>query len=105
MSPAKDDKPQVSWGRFEWDKEKEELNVSKHGFNFKEGSSVFLDPDRIIIEDLDHSESEERFYCIGMTATGVLTTRFTWRGKRVRILGVGAWRKGRGLYEEKNKKR
>jgi uncharacterized DUF497 family protein len=63
-----------------------------------------VDDLRVIIEDLDHSEDEDRFLCIGSTKFGVLTVRFTWRGKRIRIIGAGEWREGKKVYEEKNKK-
>jgi len=97
-------KKDVVWGLFEWSSEKELLNVSKHKLDFKDGAVTFLDPDRLIIEDIEHSNSEDRFYCIGRTPKGILTARFTPRGNKIRIIGVGAWRKGKAIYEEKNKK-
>ena len=32
---------------------------------------------------------------------GVLTVRFTYRRKKIRIYGAGYWRKGRKIYERK----
>ena len=32
-----------------------------------------------------------------------MTVRFTYRGKVIRLIGAGYWRKGRKIYEEENK--
>lgn len=32
-----------------------------------------------------------------------MTVRFTYRGMKFRIFGAGFWRKGKKIYEEKNK--
>ncbi len=39
---------------FEWDTRKNEANTAKHGVSFFEAQRAFLDPNRIIAEDLDH---------------------------------------------------
>ena len=44
---------------FEWDKEKEIENVHKHGVDFKTAQYAFIDPKRIIAEDLTHSSKEK----------------------------------------------
>lgn len=89
--------------RFEWDKEKDKENQAKHNVSFSLAQRAFLDPYRVIAEDVDHSKEEERFYCIGRVDDGILTVRFTHRGEVVRIYGAGYWRKGRKIYEEQNK--
>ncbi len=94
----------VAWGRFLWDAAKDSVNFKKHGIAFKDATYAFVDTKRIIIEDLDHSAIEDRFLCIGRTNFGIVTVRFTWRGKRLRIIGAGLWREGKKLYEEKNEK-
>ena len=33
--------------QFEWDEEKEQINIAKHGIDFVTASHVFLDPDRL----------------------------------------------------------
>ena len=87
-------------GAFEWDEEKERINVSKHGINFLVASGAFLDPDRMIAVDELHSRTEPRQFCIGKVADRVLTVRFTYR--RSRILGAGTWKKGMALHEKEN---
>jgi uncharacterized protein len=89
--------------RFEWDEEKDNENRLKHGVAFSLAQHAFLDPYRIIVEDVDHSADEERFYCIGSVGEGILTVRFTFRSKVIRIFGAGYWRKGRKIYEKENK--
>ena len=85
--------------RFEWDKE----NQAKHNVSFSLAQHTFLDPNRIIAEDVSHSKEEERFYCIGHVGEGIMTVRFTYRENVIRIYGAGYWRKGRRIYEEQNK--
>jgi uncharacterized DUF497 family protein len=87
---------------FEWDEQKNDANIQKHGVDFSLAQQAFLDPDRVIAEDLQHSEKEVRFFCIGAIDGEILTVRFTWRESRIRIFGAGYWRKGKQIYEEKN---
>ena len=74
-----------------------------HGVPFELAQRSFFDPHRIIAEDLSHSTREDRFYCMGRVDDGIITVRFTYRGNVIRIYGAGYWRKGRKIYEEKNK--
>ena len=87
---------------FEWDENKDKENQSKHGVSFSLAQLAFLDESRIILEDLSHSKSEQRFYCLGKVADGILTVRFTYRNNTIRIIGAGYWRKGRKIYETGN---
>lgn len=87
---------------FEWDINKDFENRKKHGISFYEAQQAFFDPNRLIAEDLEHSESEARYYCFGKVDHEIMTVRFTYRGNKIRIIGVGYWRKGRKIYEEKN---
>jgi len=88
---------------FEWDENKDKENQAKHNVPFSLAQYAFLDPHRIIAEDMTHSEGEERLHCIGRVDDGIMTVRFTFRGEKIRIFGAGYWRKGRKLYEKKNK--
>jgi uncharacterized protein len=88
--------------RFEWDEEKDSNNQAKHGVSFSLAQRAFLDPRRVIAEDIEHSNDEDRFYCIGRVDDGIMTVRFTYRDKVIRIYGAGYWRRGRKLYEEQN---
>ena len=88
---------------FEWDENKNAGNLQKHGVNFETAQYAFADPSQVIAEDLEHSQKEKRFYCFGKVKGGVLTVRFTYRKNRIRIIGAGYWRKGKKIYEEKNR--
>lgn len=92
----------VARARFEWDAEKERLNRRKHGVAFADARRAFLDPARVIAEDLDHSRDEARYFCFGKVGVGVMTVRFTYRSGRIRIFGAGYWRKGKAIYEREN---
>lgn len=88
---------------FEWDENKNNLNQEKHTISFEEAQLAFLDKDRIIAKDLEHSKKEERFYCFGKIEEDILTVRFTYRNNKIRIIGAGYWRKGKQIYEKENK--
>ena len=87
---------------FEWDPRKDLENQRKHGVSFAEAQIAFADPQRIIAEDPNHSETEWRYYCFGKVDEGILTVRFTYRGNIIRIIGAGYWRKGKAIYEQEN---
>ena len=89
--------------RFEWDEKKNRENLIKHGVPFEVAQYAFADPNRVIAEDLGHSEEERRYYCFGRVGDGIITVRFTYRGKVIRLIGAGYWRKGRKIYEKENK--
>ena len=73
----------------EWDQTKNDINVAKHGVSFFEAQSVFLDPDRITAEDLEHSITKKRYYCFGKVGEAVITVRFTYKDRIIRIFGAG----------------
>ena len=53
---------------FHWDLEKDNANQKKHGISFEEAQTVFYDEKGRMIHDPDHSEDEERFLLLGMSA-------------------------------------
>jgi len=55
---------------FEWDDEKDRENQAKHEVPFSRAQQAFLDPHRIIAEDVEHSTTEDRYYCIGRVGEG-----------------------------------
>ncbi len=88
---------------FEWDENKDRVNQTKHSVSFALAQLAFLDQNRIILEDLEHSSKEDRYYCLGKVSEGILTVRFTYRSNKIRIFGAGYWRKGKKIYEKENK--
>lgn len=85
---------------FEWDHRKNDVNVVKHGISFFEAQKAFLDPHRIIAEDIEHSKTEKRYYCFGKVNNAIITVRFIFKDQIIRIFGAGYWRKGRKIYEK-----
>ncbi|HSW87357.1 MAG TPA: BrnT family toxin [Rhabdochlamydiaceae bacterium] len=86
---------------FEWDPKKNDLNIKKHGISFFEAQRAFLDPNRIIAQDLEHStKTETRYYCFGEVDEAIMTVRFIYKKQTIRIFGAGYWRKGRKIYEK-----
>ena len=52
--------------RFEWDPEKELINIKKHGIDFTIASKVFDDPNFALIKDrIDVETGELRWHGIG----------------------------------------
>lgn len=88
--------------QFEWDPEKANANLHKHGVSFEEASAVFLDDFSLTGDDPDHSWNEERFVMFGLSAAGrLLVVAYTERGERIRIINARlATRSERKLYEE-----
>ena len=88
--------------RFDWGQDKDDKNHKKHGVSFALAQFAFVDPKRVIAEDLSHSTGERRYYCFGQVGSGILTVRFTYREDVIRIHGAGYWRRGKRIYEREN---
>lgn len=87
---------------FEWDDNKNISNQEKHRLSFEKAQSAFLDENRIIAEDLEHSQDEKRYFCFGQVDKEIITVRFVYRNNKIRIFGAGYWRKGKKIYEKNN---
>jgi uncharacterized protein len=53
---------------FEWDPTKAATNERKHAVSFDEAQTVFDDDDALLIDDPDHSPTEERFVLLGLSS-------------------------------------
>ena len=53
--------------RFEWDENKNNINKKKHHISFEEAKTVFYDEEALVIDDPEHSETEERFIILGFS--------------------------------------
>jgi hypothetical protein len=72
---------------FEWAAAKAATNLKKHAVSFDEGATIFHDPLIASMSDPDHSENEERYLSIGMSAQGrLLVVVHTQRGERTRLI-------------------
>ena len=57
---------------FVWDADKARRNRRKHGVSFEQAATVFHDPRAASLYDDEHSESEDRWITLGLSATGGL---------------------------------
>jgi uncharacterized DUF497 family protein len=87
---------------FEWDEEKAQINLQKHGVSFEEAATVFGDPLSLTIDDPQHSELEDRFVTIGISHRGQLViVVHTDRNDRIRIISSRfATTRERKAYEQ-----
>ena len=76
---------------FEWDPEKANLNLKKHGVSFDEAATAFYDPLSATFDDPDRSEGEQRLITVGVSSQDrLLVTAHTERGNLVRIINARA---------------
>jgi uncharacterized protein len=89
---------------FEWDVNKAESNIRKHGVSFDEASTVFSDPCELTLSDPDHSVGEYRFVSIGRSEhRRLLVVSYTERyPSAIRIISARPASKAeRQIYESK----
>lgn len=53
---------------FTWDSRKDLANRRKHGVSLEEAKTAFLDESARLMEDPDHSQEEDRFLLLGLSA-------------------------------------
>jgi uncharacterized protein len=74
---------------FEWDTEKAESNLRKHGVSFEEAATVFFDSLSLTIPDPLHSSEENRFVTIGLSdRQRQVVVAHAERGNRIRIISA-----------------
>jgi uncharacterized DUF497 family protein len=85
---------------FEWDSAKAESNLSKHGLSFAAGTRVFLDENRVDVEDKRFDYGEERRNTTGIVGGVAITVTYSVEAEGVaRIISVRfASRKERKRY-------
>jgi hypothetical protein len=86
---------------FEWDADKSDVNMKKHGVSFHEASTVFADPLALTFNDPDHSIGEHRFLTFGYSRSKqLLVVVHTERRGRTRLISARrATRQERKIYE------
>jgi len=71
----------------EWDDNKNQTNIKKHGISFETAALVFADVDRIEYYDKLHSIDEDRFIVLGCVQ-GILYVVYTMREEFVRLISA-----------------
>ena len=74
---------------FEWDDDKAETNLRKHGVSFDEACSAVFDDFAITEPDNRENYGEQRFYTIGTSSKDrLLQVVWTVRNNRYRIISA-----------------
>ncbi|MBI1880474.1 MAG: BrnT family toxin [Chloroflexi bacterium] len=86
---------------FEWDEDKAQSNIQKHGVTFEEAAEVFFDP-FYQTGDASVDDDEQRDFIIGYTfSQRILLVVYIERDERTRIISARpATRIERKLYEK-----
>lgn len=71
---------------FEWDEEKNKINIKKHKVSFEKAVRVFLDP--MHLEVPDPYEFEERWDAIGFADSVLFVVYTERRGDVIRIISA-----------------
>ena len=89
--------------QFEWDEDKRQSNIQKHGVTFEEAVEVFFDP-FYQTGDASKDDKEDRDFIIGYTfSQRLLLAVYVERKDRTRIISArGATRAEGKVYEEAN---
>ena len=85
-------------GDFEWDEDKAQSNLAKHGVSFQEAATVFADPAAVYLDD---GSGADRMVVIGTSLRDrLLYVVHVERGQRDRIITARpATRPERDVYE------
>lgn len=93
--------------KFEWDTNKEKINIQRHGITFEQASYVFADPFALSKYDDEHSEDDGRWILLGKSLSEtVLVVLHTFRDNSgtefVRIISARkASKRERQAYNER----
>ena len=83
---------------FEFDGEKSQANLHKHGIDFHDAQALWQDQD--LLEIQAKSDDEPRYLVIGLIGDKHWSAVITYRGKKIRIISVRRSRKSEvELYE------
>lgn len=85
---------------FEWDENKRERNLQKHGLDFLDAIHIFMDPERIEVEVI--MQEEKRYQTIGSVNEIIIFVVYTHRGKNKRLISARkASKNERKIYQAK----
>jgi uncharacterized protein len=91
----------ISHVEYEWDDDKADANLRKHGVDFADAALVLEDELALTSRDL-YSENEERYVTIGRDPYGrLLVVVYTWRGESLRLISAREANSRERRYYEK----
>jgi len=87
---------------FQWDEGNAEKNLVSHGVTQAEAEQVFFNVPLLLAPDREHSQTEDRYYALGVTNQGrALFVVFTVREELVRVISARDMsRRERRAYEQ-----
>lgn len=86
---------------FEWDKNKENINIDKHGIDFTLASEAFDDENGLFFYDKENSEGEERFKLLAQIANRIVILLVFTDREAIRIISARtATKKEKKVYVE-----
>ena len=93
--------------KFEWDPNKEAINIRKHGISFEQAAYVFADPFSLSMFDEEHSDKEDRWVLLGKSNNEtILVVIHTYRTRdNEEIVRIISARKATKNEEKTYKKR
>lgn len=88
--------------KFDWNKGNRDKNLKKHGVTDIECEEIFFDENKIQLNDVLHSNREERFILLGKTKMSrLLFVVYTLRNSNIRVVSArDVNKKEKKLYEE-----
>lgn len=92
---------------FDWDEGNLDKNWERHRVAFWEAEEAFFNQPTVVAFDPGHSESEDRYYCLGKTDAGrLLYVVFTLRGQLIRVISARDMnKKERRIYRRHEKEK
>jgi len=82
---------------YEWDEQKRQVNIKKHGIDFLNVAEIF-DGDTVTIPDERFDYDENRFIVIGILKNVVIVVVYTERGENIRIISARKATKNEQIY-------
>lgn len=73
--------------KFEWNENKRQTNITKHGIDFMDAQKIF-DYDTVTIEDNRFNYGEQRFIAIGLLNSKMIVVVYTERENIIRIISA-----------------
>lgn len=73
--------------RFEWDENKRQININKHGIDFVDAEDVFKGK-TLTVEDVRFDYGEQRFITLGLMKGRVVVIVHTERDDAIRLISI-----------------
>ena len=82
---------------YEWDEEKRQSNIQKHGVDFIDIPDIF-DGEIVILPDERFDYGESRFIVIGILRNQIVVAAYTERNDNIRIISARKATKNEQIY-------